>query len=352
MQLQSQLVILDCQTGQEYRATDGRRMRMAAKRYTVDSKNEDGLTLLFAHCIGAHKEHWETTISTMVEIQNASPPPPYQRIREAWAFDWQSHGDSALLNEALLGDEVISVYEWAAAIAAFIRSPRMKGHRIVTVGHSAGTGTMMLTTLDRPLSAISPPYSAMIFIEPMMVTQELFFSTFDERITTMEFTVEATMGRRDTWPSREAALKWMRNKFPFGNWDPRILEIYVKYGLTPVNPDSKDGPVKLKTPRQHEALSYPDVDGHFHAPLELARVCRQVPVHVIWGDRGELVPDYIQEALVDISQGRSVASVSKIEDAGHMVPQEKPDALASTICKILQTVSIPSHPGSDVKVKL
>lgn len=36
-------------------------------------------------------------------------------------------------------------------------------------------------------------------------------------------------------------------------------------------------------------MSYPDVDGHFEATTEVAKVCHAVPVHVIWGTHNDLV---------------------------------------------------------------
>lgn len=35
-----------------------------------------------------------------------------------------------------------AVFEWANAIATFVRSARMKSHRIVPMGHSAGAGAV------------------------------------------------------------------------------------------------------------------------------------------------------------------------------------------------------------------
>lgn len=86
-------------------------------------------------------------------------------MREAWAFDWQNHGDAALLNRDLLVSNraygvcaspspiwpsylsfanavPLAAYEWGAAIASFLRSSRMHGKRIVAIGHSAGAGAM------------------------------------------------------------------------------------------------------------------------------------------------------------------------------------------------------------------
>jgi len=38
--------------------------------------------------------------------------------------------------------QLIAAYEWSQAITDFVRSPQMKGHRIVGLGHSAGAATV------------------------------------------------------------------------------------------------------------------------------------------------------------------------------------------------------------------
>lgn len=41
-----------------------------------------------------------------------------------------------------------AIHEWWRAIADFVRSPRMRGHRIVPVGHSAGATAMLVFFLQ------------------------------------------------------------------------------------------------------------------------------------------------------------------------------------------------------------
>ena len=102
------------------------------------------------------KEQWEPVIENLFNPQQKMGKA--HRIREAWSFDWQSHGDAAILNRQLLkvrpGGVCMSnasfffslrttksssaIHDWRHAIANFVRSPYMKGHRIVPLGHSAG----------------------------------------------------------------------------------------------------------------------------------------------------------------------------------------------------------------------
>ncbi|KAJ3889095.1 Alpha/beta hydrolase family-domain-containing protein [Lentinula edodes] len=326
-------------------------LKMTAKRYTsgFSGDNTFGLTLLFAHGVGSHKEQWEPTIERIFLTQATKER--HHQIREAWSFDWQNHGDAALLNEEALrgrhegvcehiiwkptGHFATAIYEWAPAIIEFVLSPRMVGHRIVPLGHSAGAGAMMLTTKSFPLSHL--PYVSLILIEPTMITREMFEAHFDDRIRSMEMSVGATEVRRDVWPNREEAFRWLSRRFPFRTWDPRVVRLLVEQGLYQKSPGSKA--VSLKCDRKQEAISYPDVDGHFEATTELARVCRTLPVHVIWGTSNDMFPDYFQDSLTDATQGRIVASASKVHGAGHLVMQEKPDHLALKICEALDTIS-------------
>lgn len=48
------------------------------------------------------KEHWEPTIQRLFEYSFGSTIGSLPAIREAWAFDWQTHGDSAVLNAEAL----------------------------------------------------------------------------------------------------------------------------------------------------------------------------------------------------------------------------------------------------------
>jgi len=91
------------------------RLDMTANRYRASNSPGDGLTLLFFHCNGARvlfcsfsrpfrsdpwkdKEQWEPVIEHLFSQSGPSHP----RIREAWAFDWPTHGDAAILNQELL----------------------------------------------------------------------------------------------------------------------------------------------------------------------------------------------------------------------------------------------------------
>ncbi|KAJ7131540.1 Alpha/Beta hydrolase protein [Mycena crocata] len=334
MQLGTSSIVFDCP--QNASDAPGSVLKMYAKRYytTESMRNSNGMTLLFAHCIGAHKEQWEPTIRRIFELRGSL-------IYEAWAFDWQTHGDSAMLNQELLESSPSRVYgvsasEWSDAIGTFIKSPQMHQKRLVAIGHSAGAGTLILTTRDIPLPAL--PFVSLILIEPTVIPRELFYHEIEERLSTMEFVVSATLTRRERWRSREEAHAWLARRVPWDSWDPRALRMLSDHGLV----DAPEGGVRIKCEKRQEALSYPDVEPHFCAAEELGRISHAVPVHFIWGNESPLVPQFVQESLCDGSGGRIAASVTRIE-GGHMVVQEQPDSVADAICAILDTIGQPGH---------
>lgn len=47
------------------------------------------------------KEQWEPVIENLFILQQKKMDRAH-RIREAWSFDWQNHGDAAVLNRQLL----------------------------------------------------------------------------------------------------------------------------------------------------------------------------------------------------------------------------------------------------------
>ncbi|KAJ7463512.1 hypothetical protein B0H11DRAFT_2053173 [Mycena galericulata] len=324
MQLDVSPFVFTCP--QNARSAPGTFLTMTAKRYSTKESlaNVDGITLLFGHGVGAHKEIWEPIIEDIFRLQK------HQRVREAWALDRQDHGDAAVLNcDELVRSRPDGVYsyEWSEAIAAFACSPRMQGHRIVAISHSAGAISMVGST--KYMNVESGPYIAMILVEPSMVAAELDPYT-EGGIGPLTAAIRV---RRDTWASREAAHGWMKARFPWNVWDPRVLRVHIDHGFK----DTPDGKVTLKCDKSHEANAFMDKVAHFDSVDQVGRVCRTLPFHIVWGDRDDIVPEAGKGSISDRSQGRYVASITRME-GGHMLVQENPSKLTVEICRLLETI--------------
>ncbi|KAJ7119902.1 hypothetical protein C8R43DRAFT_1090926 [Mycena crocata] len=247
---------------------------MTANHYFTpeSASNLGGLSLLFAHCVAAHKEQWEPVVENI--FRNQELKPSHLRVHEAWAFDRQNHGDAALLNRDLLNSSRamgISSLEWAEAIDAFVRSPQMQGKRMVAIGHSAGARTMLLSI--RYTAIHSLPYVAFVLIEPTLAKQTMLAEDVAKK-------------GQDRWSNRSEAKAFFAHRSPWKAWDAKILGIYVDSGLEDVSNNS--GEVTLKCDRRQETMAYQDVEPDF-AEEELERVCSTVPVHFVWATKSGLM---------------------------------------------------------------
>lgn len=315
-------------------------LKVAAKRYTVAHNNEHGFTLLLTHGSGFHKELWEPTITRLFDLQRIKDSNP--NIREIWAFDWQGHGDSALLNESALKTRThaVSVADLACALVAFLETPHVRGHRIVAIGHSAGSSAWMYST--KLFTGGQVPYVAIILVEPPLIDRETFAEHLEKQQVALRTIKKLVGSRRDVWPSKEQAFEWFRSRLPWKTWDEGVLLLFCEYGLRPTAEGATTTGVTTKCDKAEEVKNYEEVENTFEATEQIEKVCHDVPIHVIFGEIIDLTPSYGQDAVSDQSKGRVLASLVRIPGAGHMIVQQKPGALASQISTILGEMHITS----------
>lgn len=190
--------------------------------------------------------------------------------------------------------------------------------------------------------------------------------------------------RPDLWPSRAAAESSFRRNPFFQAWDPRVLSLYVKYGLrelptaiypaSPKGEPEKDKQVTLTTTKHQEAWSYirstfepqadeerdrllnPDLDLEkfgdqlFQRP-ECIMTLKNLPavrpsVLYIFGERSPLSPPDENEEKVKAtgtglggSGGEKMGRVAGVvaEGVGHLVPFEDVGGSARRCAEWLET---------------
>ncbi|KAG6868097.1 hypothetical protein C0993_007631 [Termitomyces sp. T159_Od127] len=254
-----------------------------AKRYwlpelTANADDPDALTLVFLHSTSFHKETWEPSIETLLVLSARSRNKV--KIREAWSLDCPNHGEAGHLNEPVLNERAFRNN------CAFF-SPAGPSH------------------LNKLRSIL----------------------------------VRGAHERRDVWPDRERAMIALRRRERTAKWDPRILDLFVKYAVVP-HPGSyeKETPylgVTLACTRDQEAAMYRDADGPTKPVEDLKKVCRAIPVHMILAGVNDFIPARVHAAILDPKYGGVYASVRKVEGVGHLIPQEAPDQLAVIIYEAL-----------------
>ncbi|ETW87252.1 Esterase/lipase/thioesterase [Heterobasidion irregulare TC 32-1] len=312
---------------------DGNGLKMAANRYTSgDSPLQTaGLTLILAHGSGLHKECWEPTLSKLFQIQASEDRSC--RIREAWAFDWQSHGDSALLNESAARKDPISTLDWGLAINEFAKSEHVRGHRLVLIGHSAGASAVMCCAKFHIEKHVL--YSGIILVEPLLIDKDVYHQNLEDRELHMKAVAKIVASVRSVWKSTDDAFQWMSRRPPWNTWDPRVLRIHANHGLRPARDEKGDACVAVKCSDRYEASTFSDLENVFAATDLIGAACQSMPVYAIFGEINDFVPRYSQDSVVDVSKGRHVRSIIRMPGVGHMIVQEKPDVLAATLWDVL-----------------
>ncbi|PBK92786.1 alpha/beta-hydrolase [Armillaria gallica] len=306
-------------------------LKSTVKRYRRDINERPGFILIFAHGTGFHKEHWEVTIQRIFALDTVG------LVREAWAVDAQTHGDAAALNAEAMEDPNFkySVRDYAEACANVYKTHlanriQQGKYRVILVGHSAGGSSAALATsfLD------DVPFAALVLIEPTIWPEELTGPEHDSPMITLA--TQAIPLRRDHWKSREDASRYLAKRIPWSMWDRRILDIYVEHGL---RLDPSNGVVKLKCPPRHEAYPFANIHEAFFPITELERVKGRLAVHLVYGEREEMISGEKKEALLKVG---TIASVTQIPDAGHLVVQEAPDLLGDAIWNIIRGIECPA----------
>ncbi|KAK0226965.1 Alpha/beta hydrolase fold-1 [Armillaria nabsnona] len=300
-------------------------LKMAAKRYipTATTK-KDGKVLIFLHASGTHKEHWEPVIA---KIFNST-----EGVKECWAFDSLSHGESALLNAKEIAGFSPSISDWARGVAELVEN-RLQGERIVIVGHSAGASAAMFST--KCYSSSTPPYESIILVEPPLIDRHVFQANIKDRERQTAMLTKAVAAQRSAWNNRKAAFDYFVKRAPWKTWDLRVVVIQVNHGLRPLDPEHPLESVTTKCDKRHEAGSFTDFESTFDATEQIEKVCATIPIHIIYGKKDSLVPQYSQDSLADLSKGRKLASVARISSGGHLLVQEDPDAVSAQILCIL-----------------
>ncbi|TFY73930.1 hypothetical protein EWM64_g10083 [Hericium alpestre] len=315
---------------------------ISVKRYWspgFESTDEDAITLVLMHATGSHNESWEPVLEELYSVNGtASSISKYSfKIREAWAIECPNHGSAAALNEEALRSGYQSVFPWAdyARAVHLVLTGFGKGidvdfrsRRLVAVGHSMGAVAAILARTYQP----SISWSAAILIEPLILAHEV------NREYELPFFNLATQ-RTDIWPSREEAGNQFRDTL-LKDWDPRIIDLYLKYSLREAPTAGKATGVALKCTKSLEAATWRDTTGRIEALGHLSAFCNDVPTHAVFGSISDFLPAKNRDLLVKQGAAGNFKTVTE-------AVQTNPQAIAESMWIAL------IHPSSSyAKAKL
>ncbi|KAG8886288.1 hypothetical protein FRB98_001350 [Tulasnella sp. 332] len=302
-------------------------------------------TLVCLNGTGMVKECWEPILESLFKKLSAAGTNNPFIIDEAWAIDWQNHGEAATLNAQLLREpRITAVFEymdWYPGISDFIVNKIYRPDRkLVGVGHSYGSTALLHLSAEHPTL-----FTSNILFDTML---HLYPTFEDIALMCGRMFVTFACTRRDVWPSKKAALKDL--KVAFKGWDPRQIELFVEHGLVEhpaaKHPYSFKGVTLACTREQEAAIVRGAVNFRKAVCPKYQQVTNTVPTYMCFGEKSDGVPRKCQDALIDPARGRIIQSC-RIPDSAHLVVLQQPTACGEALfgfLKNLATSSIEAAP--------
>ena len=176
----------------------------------------------------------------------------------------------------------------------------------VGVGHSCGAAALIRCEVQHPGS-----FSRLILIEPIVFPPP--FQVLDGPMTA------AALKRRSLFESRQDAFDRFSSG-PFAAWSSQALDGYLDGGFT-----TTDDGFELRCPPEVEADYYRQ--GSNHDTWILAESL-ELPVTLVVGEHSNTHNGTYLEALLERF---AHVDLHVVAGAGHLVPMEKPDAIAALI---------------------
>ncbi|KIJ52534.1 hypothetical protein M422DRAFT_243323 [Sphaerobolus stellatus SS14] len=297
-------------------------LRVAVKRYTSSSSapSPNGVSLLLTHGVTFHKELWEPVITRLFDLHSQYGSPLH--IREAWAIDSPNHGESAALNDHILGPTLITFREYARAIVSFLESGLidLRYHRLIGLSHSAGSAPLIWAADQWYRTYNYFPFRSLLLLEPPLIS-----ATLDKKYKNFNsFLAAKALKRRETWASQEEAMAWFQKQQR--SWDPQCIQLFSQYGLRQTSAG-----VSLNCRGAQEAACYSVIEQNEVLNI-LSHICPRIPIHTIFSEFVDLSPNpEIRQNIVDARAGRKMASVTWMPGVGHFAPLENPDVSAHAV---------------------
>jgi pimeloyl-ACP methyl ester carboxylesterase len=141
-------------------------------------------------------------------------------------------------------------------------------------------------------------------------------------------------GRRNHWPSVEAALDHFRHKKAFARWEPQVLQDYVQHGT-----HDEDGKRVLSFDRAVETAIYNNVPDNLDRLLK--RHPLKCPAAFIGGRHSEEMKQVGMAMTEKVTRGRIM-----MLDGSHLFPMEQPVATAAAMeAALLNLHHVRQHNG-------
>ncbi|KIJ35040.1 hypothetical protein M422DRAFT_51654 [Sphaerobolus stellatus SS14] len=272
-------------------------------QYIPAQSSPDGFTLLLMHAMNLHKETFDSFLYALMEDDKMAS----LLIKDAWCIDNPNSGRSSILNHKLLStneykgiceraselfcfkatsnptsNDSGSAFEYARAVRSFLCADShgidFRSRRTIGLAHSAGaTSLMLLHGMELPSA-----FHGLILFDPGIFPPEKESS----RVLCKMFG-EWAKAKKDTWATRTYARDELTKHPTYSRWDPKLVELFIKYGLREVG-DSEEVTLACSK-EQEQAYFLKNIDGIDPPANVFMRLCDrgEPPIHLFVAEDDE-----------------------------------------------------------------
>jgi pimeloyl-ACP methyl ester carboxylesterase len=192
---------------------------------------------------------------------------------------------------------------------------------VIGIGHSVGGVATMYAAVKQP-----DRFRALVLIEPTLLAPPLLWAASALRFFSKPLNIRLADGalrRRRSWESIEDAYEYFKGRRLFQRWPDAVIRSYAESMTRP----SRDG-VELRWSPEWEARIYHTFDTtSWKLPGKLT-----IPTLVI---RGSLTDTFTDLSALTFRLRNRHAVQIRVDGAGHLVPQEKPEISGRSIANFL-----------------
>ena len=241
--------------------------------------------------------------------------PVAERLADAgygvYAFDARGHGDS---DKPPVSHENYDWHRFADDLRGFLDALGL--HGVPFVGHSMGAGVGLFVA-----GSHAEFFSRIVAIEPIIMPGGMHM---DE--ARRESMANSARKRRAVFGSVDEMIEQYSKRPTFERWPEAMLRLYAEHGTR----RREDGQVELKCSGEIEGEVFAN-----SASLPTWDVLPNVkaPTLVV---RGEHTEGFLSMVAEGVSSRIPGARLETIADAGHLVPFERPDAVAECVLAFLR----------------
>jgi pimeloyl-ACP methyl ester carboxylesterase len=195
------------------------------------------------------------------------------------------------------------------------------GEPAYLVGHSLGGFLSLMAAARHPVLAGLPVAGVLLLDAPILGGWRAGALGMIKRTQLVGAVTpgKISRNRRNSWPSKEAALEHFKHKKAFARWDPQVLQDYIIHGTRMVN-----GKCVLGFEREIETAIYNTLPDNLDRLIK--RHPLKCPVAFIGGRQSAEMKQVGMAMTEKLAKGR----ISML-DGSHLFPMEKPLATAAAI---------------------